>query len=77
MNLKAVITWCGQRLGEITTAQGLAALLGTLSAVLLGQMTWQHAVPLLVGAVIGILWPENGSRNPLHSGAAARVSSTI
>jgi hypothetical protein len=50
--------------GQITTGGGFAALLGTISAVLTGQMQWPQAVPLLVAGVVGVLWPETKSPAP-------------
>jgi hypothetical protein len=48
-------------LGQSTTGQGIGGMLGILAAVSSGQMTWQAAIPLLVGAVILIIWPQNKS----------------
>ena len=38
---------------------GLVTLLGAATAVLQGSLTWQHAVPLAVGAVVAWLVPDN------------------
>ena len=45
--------------GQATTGAGIAGILGTLSAVAAGQLTLQHAAPLLVAGVVGLVWPEN------------------
>ncbi|MGH7068180.1 MAG: hypothetical protein ACREFO_05910 [Acetobacteraceae bacterium] len=37
----------------------LAAAAGTALAVLQGSMTWQHAVPLAVGALVALIIPDN------------------
>lgn len=48
-----------QFLGQPTTVAGLATLTGTLHAALTGTLTWNAAVPLLVGAAVAILLPDN------------------
>jgi len=55
MTMTAFITWARQP----TTIAGLAAFAGTASAVLLQQMGWAHAIPLLVGAAVSMLVPDN------------------
>ncbi len=42
-----------------TTVAGISAALGTLVAVLLGQMNLATAVPLLSGAVVSMVLPDN------------------
>ncbi len=37
----------------------LAGMLGTAVAVMQGQMTWQAAVPVAVGAVVAMVIPDN------------------
>lgn len=37
----------------------LVAIVGTGLAVLNGSMTWQHAVPVAVGAVVAWIIPDN------------------
>jgi hypothetical protein len=46
-------------LGQSTTGAGFAALLGVAGAVASGQMTWQQAVPVAVGALVALVWPED------------------
>lgn len=45
--------------GQATTGAGFATLLGAASSVASGAVTWQHALPLIVGGVVGLVWPEN------------------
>ena len=52
MNLK-------QFLGQPTTIAGLATLCGTGEAILTGHLTWQAAIPLAIGALVGIAIPDN------------------
>jgi hypothetical protein len=37
----------------------LAGMVGTAAAVLGGQMTWQAAVPVVAGAVVALIVPDN------------------
>ena len=46
-------------LGQSTTGTGIAAVLAALAAVASGAATWQQVVPLLVGGLAGVIWPEN------------------
>ena len=52
MNIKAWMT-------QVTTGSGGAAILGTLSAVASGTITWQQAIPVIVSGVALIAFPEN------------------
>lgn len=55
MNPSALKSW----LQQSTTGAGFAAIFGTLAAASSGQITWHHAIPLLVGGAVGLIWPEN------------------
>lgn len=46
-------------LGQPTTIAGLATLCGTGEAILTGHLTWQAAIPLAIGALVGIAIPDN------------------
>ncbi len=46
-------------LKQPTSVAGLATLLGTLSALLMRQVSWMQATPLLAGAVCSIVLPDN------------------
>jgi hypothetical protein len=48
-------------LGQVTTGHGIMVLIPTLLAALSGTMSWRDAAPLLVAAVIGVIWPENAA----------------
>ncbi|HTV45757.1 MAG TPA: hypothetical protein VMF05_10605 [Stellaceae bacterium] len=37
----------------------LAGMVGTAAAVLGGQITWQAALPVIAGAVVAIIIPDN------------------
>jgi len=53
MNL--VLKWVRQP----TTVAGLSAAFGTFTALLVHQITWTQAVPLLAGAAVSIALPDN------------------
>jgi len=60
-------TW----LGQSTTGTGIAAILASLGAVAGGSMTWQQALPLAIGGLAGVIWPEqSGHSKPLESTAS-------
>lgn len=46
-------------LAQSTTGTGLSALFAYLAAVASGSMTWVQAMPLLVGGLVGLAWPED------------------
>ena len=48
-------------LRQPSTVAGLAALCGALEAVLTKQMTWAAALPIVVGAVVSVLLPDNNA----------------
>lgn len=52
MNLK-------QFFHQPSTVLGLSGITGALTGVLSGQMTWLHAVPVMVGSLVAILVPDN------------------
>ena len=45
--------------GQATTGIGAAAILTTVSAVLLGHLTWGMAIPPILGALYAMIHPEN------------------
>jgi hypothetical protein len=48
-------------LRQPTTVAGISALLGTAVAVLLGQMSGVAAVPLVAGAAVSMILPDNSA----------------
>ena len=48
-------------LRQPTTVAGIAAACGTLEALLTGHLTFAGAAPLLVGAAVSILLPDNSA----------------
>jgi hypothetical protein len=50
-----------QWLKQPTSVAGLAALLGTLSALLSHQLTWVQAGPLVLGAIASVALPDNSA----------------
>lgn len=53
-----VMSFLSARLGEATTGAAIASICGTVTAMANGSMTWQTALPVLVGAIIAIFYPE-------------------
>lgn len=58
-----------------TSVAGLAALLGTFSAVMTHQLSWAQAFPVLAGALASIAMPDN-TRAKGDAEALARDIST-
>lgn len=63
--------------GQATTGAGFATLLGAASSVASGAVTWQHALPLIVGGVVGLVWPENTNLQSAVGSAASSVESIL
>lgn len=42
-----------------TTVAGLSAVVAAVAALVLHQVTWAQAVPVLAGAVMSIMLPDN------------------
>lgn len=53
--LSLLVSW----LRQPTSVAGIAAIFGTASAMLSGQLTTAQAIPVLVGAAASILLPDN------------------
>ncbi len=50
-------------LGQVTTGTGFATVLAAIGAMASGALDWRQAVPVLVGGVAGVIWPENRALN--------------
>ena len=65
-------------LKQPTSVAGLAAMFGTVSALMSQQLTWAQAGPLLVGAVVSIALPDNSAAQTgavsIASGAIAAIN---
>ena len=69
--MRNLLAWVHQP----TSVAGISALFGTISAVALHQLSWAQAVPLLAGAVVSILLPDNtGAKDQAQALAGAIVS---
>ncbi len=64
-------------LGQSTTGAGFATLIATVGSVATGTLSWQHAVPLVVGGLVGLIWPENTGMQATASTAAASLQNLI
>ena len=63
--------WLTAWSGQVTTGHGFMIIAGTLFSVFTGSVTWTSAAPLLVAAVVGLVWPENTA---LQTAARATVT---
>jgi hypothetical protein len=63
--------WLTAWSGQVTTGHGFMIIAGTLLSVFTGSVTWTTAAPLLVAAVVGLVWPENTA---LQTAARATVT---
>lgn len=62
-------------LRQPTTIAGLAAISGTLTSVLVGQMSWLTAVPIFAGAAVSIALPDNtAAKSDVTTLVAAAIS---
>jgi len=55
MNSTAIRSW----LGQVTTGIGALIAAPVMIALLSGQITLDQAIPGIVAAVTGLIWPEN------------------
>ena len=61
-----------------TTVAGISTLVATISALLLQQLGWQQAIPLLVGSTVSMVLPDNtGARQEAQQLASEVVSKII
>ncbi len=64
-------------LGQSTTGTGIAAILASLGAVASGALTWQQALPLAIGGLAGVIWPENTGLNTQASAIASSIENLM
>jgi hypothetical protein len=73
MNASTFKSW----LGQITTGIGALIAVPVVMALLTSQITLDQAIPGIVAAVIGLIWPENKqlaeSAQTLASGAEVLI----
>lgn len=61
-------------LRQPSTVLGLSALIGALTAMITGQISWQGAVPAIAGALAAIALPDNvGAQAAIKDAADAAV----
>ena len=65
--------YLAKRLGEASTINGLAAAVGAGVGLATGVVTWPLAIPMLVGAAVAILIPQNPNRQAIVQGATLAV----
>jgi hypothetical protein len=64
-------------LRQPTTVAGISALLGTVVAVLLGQMSVAAAVPLVTGAAVSMVLPDNSAARQQAATVAQEIVAQI
>ena len=62
---------------EPTSVAGLATILGTFTAMLSHQLSWAQAIPLLVGAAVSLILPDNTRARAGAVALAGAVVTTI
>ncbi len=60
-----------------TTVAGISAGLGTVVGLVLQQLSWGQAIPLLAGAVVSILLPDNTAAKTEAETLAATLAQKI
>ena len=60
-----------------TTVAGISALLGTGMALVLGQMSLAAAVPLLTGAAVSIVLPDNSVARQQAAAVAQQIVAQV
>jgi hypothetical protein len=71
--MKRFTTWVRQP----TTVAGISALFGTIVALALQQMGWAEAVPLLTGAAISMILPDNTAAKQQAVTVAAEIVNQV
>lgn len=67
--MKFVTAWMQQP----TSVAGISGVVGTLFAILLHQVSWPQAVPLLTGSLISILLPDNAAAKKSAEGLSQDI----
>lgn len=65
--------WLKEHLGQKTTIVGLSAIGGAAMGAVNGELTWQAAVPLIVGGVVAMVLPENPTAQTAIVSAATNI----
>ncbi len=60
-----------------TTVAGISALIATASALLMGQIAWSQAVPILVGSAVSMLLPDNTGAHEQAQQLASEIISKL
>ncbi len=60
-------------LRQPTTIAGISALIATISGLLMDQIVWSQAVPLLVGSAVSMLLPDNTGAHDQAQKLAAEI----
>jgi hypothetical protein len=58
-----------------TTVAGFSALIAAISAVVLKQLSWAQAIPVVAGALMSMVLPDNTGAQQQASGLATELVS--
>ena len=64
-------------LRQPTTIAGVSALIATISALLIKQIAWPQAIPILVGSAVSMLLPDNTDARQQAQQIAGELVATI
>lgn len=64
-------------LGQATTGTGFATMLAAFGALATGALDWHQAVPVLVGGIAGLIWPEKPALRAAAQQAVADVGAAV
>lgn len=64
-------------LGQATTGTGFATMLAAFGALATGALSWHQAVPVLVGGIAGLIWPEKPALKAAAQQAVVDVGAAV
>ena len=64
-------------LRQPTTVAGISAVIATVSALLMDQIAWAQAVPILVGSAVSMLLPDNTGAHEQAQQLASEIVTKI
>ncbi len=60
-----------------TTVAGISAVIATISGLLLKQLSWEQAIPLLVGSAVSMVLPDDSAARQQAQHLADEMVTTI
>ena len=71
--MKVVLAWTRQP----TTVAGISALFGATAAHLAGQISWIQSMPIIAGALVSILLPDDSAAKADAEALSAALASKL